>query len=370
MGIFRDLIFGPAAKLATTGMLSWYSPQDSIQSLFVADALGDLANVPAPLTRDGALRIPAVKRAHDLICSVIADMPWFAVDGTKMVQDPVTGEMEHPRLEDQPKWLTNTATGIPPYDLRWAVASDLFMGGWAVIGFARSGTEITDALHIPAGLWSIKQGQLEVSTKIDPRYRSLVVPIRLGYGSNGMLVDASDDMKDAATIRAAYRDRIENPIALTMLSIASDRWDQWNKEEREEFRQLFMAARSSKGGATAMKPDWVSVDTSGGTIPTDLFESGRNGNRLDLANHAGLPASMLEGVRQGGSGGGTEMRYTGVQNGAQRNEVWDFGVKKYAGAIAARLSLDDVCAPGVSIRIDTSAFLTATNPPDQQTSED
>lgn len=356
MGFLRDLIFGPAASLATSGLLSWYSPQDSIQSLFVADALGDLATAPAPLTRDGALRIPAVKRAHDLICGVIADMPWFQAD-------------ENGRTEEQPKWLTTTATGIPPRDLRWGVASDLFMGGWAVIGFQRAGTEIIDALHIPAGLWAIKDGALEVSTKIDPRFRSLVVPIRLGYGSNGMLVDASEDIKDAATIRAAYRDRIENPIALTMLTVAAERWDQWTKEEREEFRQFFMVARSSKGGATGMKPSWVEVDTTG-QLPTDLFESGRNGNRLDLANHAGLPASLLEGVRQGGSGGGTEMRYTGVQNGAQRNEVWDFGISKYASAIAARLSLDDVCAEGLSIRVDTSAFLTAPTPPDQLTSED
>lgn len=356
MGFIRDLIFGPAATLATSGLLSWYSPQDSIQSLFVTEALGDLAE-NAPLTRDGALRIPAVKRAHDIICGVLADMPWFQAD-------------EDGRTEDQPLWLTTTATGIPPRDLRWAVASDLFMCGWAVIGFQKVGGTIVDALHIPAGSWTVKDGVLHVSTKIDAKFRQHVVPIRLGYGSNGMLVDAGEDIKDAGTIRSAYRDRIENPIALTMLTVAAEQWAGWSKEEREEFRQLFMLARSAKGGATGMKPDWVTVDTTAGQLPTDLFESGRNGNRLDLANHAGLPASMLEGVRQGGSGGGTEMRYTGVQNGAQRSEVWDFGISKYASAIAARLSLDDVCASGLSIRVDTSAFLTAPTPPDQLTSED
>lgn len=356
MGFIRDLIFGPAASLATGGLLSWYSPQDSIQSLFVADALGDLAQ-NAPLTRDGALTIPAVARAHDIICGAIADMPWFQAD-------------ENGRTKDQPEWLTNTATGIPPRDLRWGVASDLFMSGWAVIGFHKVGDTIVDALHIPAGMWAIKDGQLEVSTKIDPRFRSLVVPIRLGYGSHGMLVNAANDIKDAATIRDAYRDRIENPVALTLLTVAAERWDQWSPEERREFLETYKNARSTKGGATGMKPEWVTVDTSAGTLPTDLFESGRNGNRLDLANHAGLPASLLEGVRQGGSGGGTEMRYTGVQNGAQRNEVWDFGLAKYPSAIAARLSLDDVSPKGLSIRVDTSAFLTAPTPPDQLTSED
>ncbi|MGB3375923.1 MAG: hypothetical protein WBA87_12405 [Microbacterium sp.] len=356
MGFFRDLFLGPAASAVTGGLLSWYSPQDSIHSLFVADAL---PVAPDAVTRDTAFRVPAVDRAHDVICSVIADMPWFTYQGDT-------------RKADQPDWLTNTRTGIPPYDLRWAVTSDLFMHGWAAIGFELGADGLpVDALHIPRALWWIgKDASIQVNAQIDPRYRQRVVPIRVGYGKNGMLVDALDDIKAARTIADAYRDRIDNPIAQTVLSVEGVVWDGWDWDEREEFRQRWITGRSAKGGAVAMKPSYVEVDTGGATIPADLFETGRNANRLDLANHAGLPASMLEGVRQGGSGGGTEMRYTGVQNGAQRNEVWDFGVRKFASAIAARLSLDDVCAPGESIRVDTSAFLTVPNPTEQQTSED
>lgn len=355
MGFWRDLFLGGPAQSAMSGILSWYSPQDSIQSLFIADAL---PVAPDALTRDVVLRIPAVKRAHDITCAILADMPW------------VQHDHETP-LAEQPKWLVTSETGIPPRDLRWGVVSDLFMSGWAAIGFSLDGSRRpTDALHIPKALWSLEDdGTIRVKTSIPEKHRQLVVPIRLGYGSNGMLIDAIEDIRAAVTIRDAYRDRIDNPIAQTILSVAADRWDSWTREEREEFRQLWITGRSSQGGATAMKPDWVAVDTTG-QLPTDLFESGRNGNRLDLANHAGLPASLLEGVRQGGSGGGTEMRYTGVQNGAQRNEVWDFGLSKYASAIAARLSLDDVCGPGESIRVDTSHFLSVPTPIQQQTSED
>lgn len=355
MGFIRDLFLGPAASAVTGGLLSWYSPQDSIHSLFVADAL---PVAPDAITRDTAFRVPAVDKAHDVICSIIADMPWATYQGDT-------------RKADQPEWLTNTKTGIPPYDLRWAVTSDLFMSGWAAIGFELGADGLpVDALHIPRALWNIgPDGSIQINAQIDPRYRQRVVPIRLGYGKNGMLVDALGDIKDARTIADAYRDRIDNPIAQTVLTVEADTWDRWTWDEREQFRQKWIAARSAAGGAVAMKPSYITVDT-GGAIPTDLFETGRNANRLDLANHAGLPASMLEAVRQGGSGGGTEMRYTGVQNGAQRSEVWDFGLKKYAAAIAARLSLDDVCAPGESIRVDTSAFLTVPTPPQQQTSED
>lgn len=368
MGFFRDLFLGPAAS-AASGLLSWYSPQDSIHSLFVADAL---PVAPDAITRDAALKIPAVKRAHDLICSVLADMPWVAFDGTRTILNDATGEEEHPRLDPQPRWLVTTETQIPPRDLRWAVVSDLFMAGWALVGF-RLGTDglPDDALHIPRALWSMDEdGTIRVKAAGLGRYTERLVPIRLGYGSNGMLTDALDDIKDARTIRDAYRDRIKNPIALTMLTLAAEKWDGWSWEEREEFRQKFMQARSSEGGATGMKPDWVSIDMPG-NLPTDLFESGRNGNRLDLANHAGLPASLLEAVRQGGSGGGTEMRYTGVaQNGAQRAELWDFGLAKFASAIGGRMSLDDVSEPGHLIRLDTSFFLTVPTPTKLQTSED
>lgn len=368
MGFLRDLFLGPAASAVTGGLLSWYSPQDSIHSMFVADAL---PVAPDAITRDTAFRVPAVDRAHDVICSVIADMPWVAYDGTRMVHDPDTGELVPTRLEQQPEWLTNTKTGIPPYDLRWAVASDLFMSGWAAIGFELGSDGLpVDALHIPRALWNLDpDGTIRINAQIDPRYRQRVVPIRLGYGKNGMLVDALDDIKDARSIADAYRDRIENPIAHTTLTLEAERWDGWTWAEREEFRQKWIEGRSAKGGGVALKPSWVTAEFSG-QLPTDLFETGRNANRLDLANHAGLPASMLEGVRQGGSGGGTEMRYTGVQNGAQRSEVWDFGIRKYAGAIGARMSLDDVCAPGHLIRLDTSRFLTVPTPPEQQTSED
>ena len=369
MGFFRDFFLGPGAS-ATSGLLSWHSPQDSIQSLLIADALPVATD---SVTRDVALRVPAVKRAHDLICGVIADMPLIAFDGTRMVRDPETGELEATRLEKQPEWLSTTETGLPPRDLRWGVTSDLFMSGWAAIGF-KLGTDglPADALHIPKDRWWADE---ECVIHVRPAagmkdYLQRVIPIRLGYGSNGMLVDAQLDILDAIGIRDAYRDRIKNPIALTMLTLAAERWDQWSKSEREDFRIGFIAARSSEGGATGLKPDWVSVDTAAGQLPTDLFESGRNGNRLDLANHAGLPASILEGVRQGGSGGGTDIKYSGVQNGAQRSEIWDYGLAKYASAIGARLSLNDVCAPGHLIRLDTSRFLTVPTPTAQQTSED
>ncbi len=106
-------------------------------------------------------------------------------------------------------------------------------------------------------------------------------------------------------------DRLENPVPLTILGIPREVWESWTKEERAEYRDQYAAARKRGGSSVALKVAEFPVDFPGETS-VDLYESGRNGVRLDIANHTSSPASLIEGVRQGGSGGGTEMRYQGV----------------------------------------------------------
>jgi len=351
---FIDFLRRPLASLPPR-VVSPYSPQDTLNDLVVADLYPELPNA---LTKTTALRIPAVKRAHDLTCTVLARMPWRDYHGAT-------------ESAEQPSWLLTSATMIPPRNLRYGVVSDLFMYGWAAIGFQLVDGRPADALYLPYGTWAFNEASKPevTSDAIPTAYRQRVVPIQLGEGSNGILVDGYETLDDARAIEAAYRDRINNPIPQTILTITGDRWDGWSRDEREEFRQRWMKSRSAQGGATAMKPDWVSADFSG-DLPTELFESGRNANRLDIANHAGIPAGLVEGVRQGGSGGGTEIRYSGAQDNAVRNELWDLGLSKYADAIEARLSLDDVCEPGHSIRVETGPYLSVPQPTGPITSED
>lgn len=353
MGFWRDVFLGTPAPMPS--LTSPFSPQDSLEAAVIGDLWAGKAGAPAILTRDTALRLPAVKRSHDITCGVLARMQWKQYDNAA-------------QLAAQPTWLVNSQTGIAPRNLRWGVVSDLFMGGWAVIGFelGEDGYPI-DALHIPAGWWTVEtDGTITVNDAVAPRFRQRVIAISLGYGSNGMLVDGRDSINDGRIIEASYRDRIENPIAQTVLTIEGARWDGWSKREREDFRKLWIQGRQAASGATALKPDWVSADYSG-NLPADLFESGRNANRLDIANHAGIPADMLEGSKQGG---GSNIHYSTEVGGASRNELWDFGLAKYADAIESRLSLDDVCRPGESIRVDTGDYLTSPTPAEPPTSED
>lgn len=363
MGIFSRQIeaaYAPTTPAAPLAISSPWTPQDSLVTFAFDQALGGLLEDAAQvLTREVCLRVPAIKRAHGIHCTEFASIEFYEM------QNAV-------RVTDQPAWLTSGASGVSPYHRRFGVASDLFFWGWACLGFT---ADLTDALHIPFGLWKIED---DGSVWIDPdkisgdwaKYRARPVVIPLGYGENGVMVDGIDTIKEARQIELAYVDRLNNPVPLTILDIPFDVWQAWEPEERAAFRDQWITNRKSTNGSVAMKPDTFGVEMPG-QVEVDLYESGRNAVRLDIANHTSTPASLLEGVRQGGSGGGTEMRYTGVQNGASANELWRFGLaRRMTLAFEGRMSLDDVSAPGRSIRGDLSHVFSIPEAPTNPTSED
>ncbi|WP_460776022.1 hypothetical protein [Microbacterium sp. GXF7504] len=356
MGIFSKRIdrhYGAAPSVALAS--PWAPDTDALQSWAIDDALrGALSEHSELMTRDLALRIPAVKRAHALHVGQFARIPLVQMNDATPTPE-------------QPKWLTNSASGVSPYHRMYGVGSDLFFYGWALLGFTK---DRTDCMHVPWGMWEVDEDlRITIDAQIDTKYHATPVAIPAGYGDNGILIDGIDTLREARAIERAYMDRLDNPVPLTILSVDQAVWETWSSTERDEFRKKWIANRSAAGGATAMKPDSITVEMPG-QIAVDLYESGRNAVRLDIANHTSTPASLLEGTRQAG-GGGTEIRYSGVQNGANRSELWDYGkARDFLHAVEARLSLDDVCDPGLSIRGDISNFVTVPTPPMNPTSED
>lgn len=340
---------------ATTGIVSPWQPAGALQS-FTADALGGLLGKEnVTITREVALRIPAVKRAHGIVCTQFAAIPFFEHEGEA-------------RTKTQPEWLTNSQSGVAPYHRNFGAASDWFFEGWACFGFTEN---YDDVLHIPFGMWSIDQDGFVIisSDQVPERYTVHPVAIPLGYGENGVLHDGADTIRQARNIEAAYQNRLENPIPLTVLSLEDNMYFGYDTTERAAIRDEWNEGR--RKNSTALKPKSMGVELPGATAGVDLYETGRNAARLDLANHTGMPASILEGVRQGGSGGGTEMKYQGVGNGGERSDLWEYGLaKRMVHAFEARMSLDDVVASGRSIRGDLSNMFATPNPTSNPTSED
>lgn len=360
MGIFSKRIAAayPAPSVPIAVASPW-QPSDALLQITVDQLIdSEMQQGVVPITRDIALRVPGVQRAHGVHCTMFAETVFWQTDATGA------------RTAAQPEWLVNAPeSGVAPYHRKYGIASDLFFNGWAALGFNDDPHVATDSLHIPFGAWGVNADRsIWVDKTIVPeKFGRHVVAIPLGYGSNGLLVDGIDTIREARLIEAAYMERLDNPIPLTVLGIPKETWESWTVEERREYRDQWIEARKKKGSAVALKVAEFPVDFPGET-EANLYESGRNAVRLDIANHTSSPASLIEGVRQGGSGGGTEMRYQGVgEGGASRSDLWEFGLaKRFVNAFEARLSLDDVSPNGLSIRGDRSHVIAnpapATNP--------
>lgn len=333
---------------ASIGIQSPYAPPADFAPFAIAEILGDLANLPT-VDRATALRVPGVKRAHSIHTSLAGGLPFYLMDGDN-------------RAEEQPAWLTTSESGQSPLHRNKAIVSDLFMKGWACVGFD---ADMTDCIHVPDGLWGVDDaGIVVIDERIPAKYRARPIAIPLGYGENGILIDGHDSISAAAAIEKAWIDRIKNPIPQTNLHITDPARDEMSQKEKQRIIKQWNTNRAATGGATTLTQSFLDVQSLG-TTEVSLFEKGRNAVRLDLANHAGVPASLIEGSKDSG---GSDIEYTG--KGDNRNELYDFGTKVFVQAMEARWSLDDVCAPGLSIRADLTGIMTTPSPNSNPTSAD
>ncbi|WP_262002222.1 hypothetical protein [Microbacterium sp. Mcb102] len=341
---------------APVGIVSPWAPAGDLQRLVVDDTLKDLLGESAGvITREAALKVPGVARAHGIACTTFASIPKFEMEGDV-------------QAKSQAPWLTTSASGVAPYHRDFGAASDWFFEGWACYGFT---ADMDDCLHIPFGMWFVdEKGFVQVTSDLVPaKYTANPIAIPIGYGEDGLLVNGATTIRQSQKIEDAYQNRLDNPIALTVLTLEATDYFGYSKEQRAAIRDEWNEGR--RKNSTGLVPSTVKVEFPGASMPTDLYETGRNANRLDIANHTSMPASILEGVRQGGSGGGTEMRYQGVGNGGERSDLWEYGLaRRMLLAFEARMSLDDVVAPGHSIRGDQSNMHATPNPDSNPTSED
>lgn len=291
-----------------------------------------------------------MKRAHGIHCGLVGGLNWYLYEGDQ-------------RAATQPEWLTNSRSGVSPYHRMFGLTSDLFMAGWACLSFT---SDMTDALHVPYGMWGVDQetGTAFVNDQIPAAFRAHPIVISLGYGENGLLVDGVDSVRASRNIERAWNERVENPAPATDLHITDPAYNEMTAKEKRKIVDQWNENRRRAGGQTAVTQSFLEVKALGQT-DAGLFEKGRNAIRLDLANHTAVPASLIEGSKDGS---GSDINYS--NDATSRNELWDFGTSRFVRAIEARLSLDDVCEPGLSIRADLSNLMTAPTPNMHQTSED
>ena len=325
----------------TPAPVSPFSPQDSLETAIVGELFGVDTRV---VTAETAVRVGPLKRAMQVHMDTVAAMQLVQYkDGAK--------------TEPQPRWLHNSASGVAPLVRTKGLVKDLFLGGQALLGCQVQDGRIIDAIHIPQAFWKITTaGEIEVSDSINGAYRQRLIYIPLG--DNGILQDGVDTIRQARALDLARTVRLSSPPAGTELHLNDPRFDEMTAKQKSKLAKDYAKNRTET--TVSVTPSYVDVKEHGDKS-VDLFDTATNSIRLDMANHAAVPASILEGAR---SGSGGDMNYSG--KGDERSELYDLGSRRYADAITARLSLDDVCAEGEYIAFDRSdlfAVPTPTTPP-------
>jgi hypothetical protein len=164
--------------------------------------------------------------------------------------------------------------------------------------------------------------------------------------SEGLLAHASRTLRGAADLERAWVSRAKTPAPLTELHVTDD--VALDDEEIVATRDAWVAARRAADGAVAVTPSNIQV-IDHGQADAALFENARNASRIDLAHFFNMPGAILDATT-------AQASLTYVTQEGTRTSLYDLTLPFWARPIEARLSQDDICAAGQSVRFDFSTL--------------
>lgn len=338
MGLFSALKFAsgvagsnvlPFPRKPTLGIVSpWSESSNALQQLVASDILG--ADIPL-ITRQAAMRVPAIVKARALLHSVIATRPLRAYrDG-----EP---------LPDQPTWLYRSDTGISPRLRNKLILDDLIFNEASLLYVERGADkQIIDALPVPYDRWDVdEEGRILIDRKPVDADKVVWIP---GPGP-GLLAQGCELIPAALSTERAWAQRVRNPFPAMVLQHTED--TQLEPDEAKEFVLEVAKARRNPDSAVMYVPFGLEIESHAAET-TDLFESGRNALRLDFANMLNMPAALLDGSV-------SEASLTYSTQEGRRNDFLDLTVPYWAGPIEDALSLDNVVPRGQYVRFDFTDY--------------
>lgn len=327
MGIFSTLtgikdlgqLLAPSSRLASP-----FAEHANIHTISVADF------PQAPTSRAEAMRVPAVVRARNLVCTTIARTP-MAVDGVA------------------PGWLTSaTPVGAPAQSLFHRMlhtADDLLFYGVSLWALERgvSGAP-TAAIHVPRHRWQIDADAIVIDGRLRPDMSELCVFQGI---HDGVLQLCGDTFRDALNIARAASRVGATPAALIELRQTNDA--DISDAQIDAIISRYIAARRGENGGVSFSSTGIEV-VEHDMAAENLLIDGRNAAAVDIARIFSVPAAFIDATV-----GGTSLSYSNAQS--RMVELVTFGVEPLMSAIEARLSLDDMTDPGTSVNFDVAALL-------------
>lgn len=327
----------PPKRYTTPDLLPVVSPWST--SDFQRFVWQDIFGQPAPAgTRSEAMKLPPIARARNLMASTICRFPLRELDG----RTPAA---------EQPAWVTETGDGSS-HQLRtvWTV-DDLIFYGWSCWWATRDRSgELVAGARLNQEDWKINDDlQVEVDGTVvrDPS-QVIVIP---GL-HEGILAYGAETIEDVRNLYKIVKARLLNPSPQLDLHYTGD--DQLTDTEIDALIDRWAVARQGRNGGVGFTNKLVEARELGAQADAQLMIAARNAAAVDLVRLVGLSASHVDAS-------GTEASLTYETTRGNNQALVDFDLALYMTPISARLSLDDVCAPGRRVDFDVADF-TATVP--------
>ena len=343
-----DKLTAPITRAVTSSMplaSPWQSAHPHhLESIVYNDIFGTARR---HVSRKEAVQIPALSRARLLITSTIPRLPLKAtyVD---------TGEPA-----DVPYWLTHSRGTVTPFHRMLWTVDDLFFYGWSLWSLERDPVsgDITSAARIPYDRWGFDDnGNIKVDDKPVWDDDVMLIP---GV-SEGILTYGAATLAEAIHLANAVQKAAETPSAHTELHQTNDA--PMTEDEVRALINSWAAARRGENGGVAFTSAGIEVREHG--APSEhLLINARNAVSVDVARHAGIPASMVDAYLSGSS-----ISYANTS--ARMAELITFGLSPLMNSVTARLSQDDITPHGVAIEYDTTTVVDQLRPFDRRQPED
>lgn len=297
------------------------------------------------MTREQAMRIPAVNRARRTVCNSIARMPLRAYRGDTLLT-----------AAQRPNWLDRTDGPVSPYHRMLWTVDDLFFYGvsaWAVQRGAPDAPDspgpVLSADRIPFHQWRIDAdtGKFIYTGRNGTEYpASLDEVIVIPGTDDGLLVDGLNAIVHARDLLASATQAASTPSAYIELHQTSD--DPDAEGQLLAAKEAWIKARRGEGSGVAVTSAGIELREHG-SFDTHLLVEGRNAAALDVARAAGIPGSIIDAASAEG------LTYINAQ--AKQQDLIDFGLTAYMAPISARLGLDDMSPRGTRIAFDLEELL-------------
>ena len=298
--------------------------------------------------RNRAVSVPAINRARDLMASVISCMPLRMYNEVwNDLEEEMTKVYIAPR-----SWLRRPDPSVPYGHIMAWTFDDLFFFGrafWYITSRTADGYPATFT-RLPAGsittptqtgpVWFAPADQVYFNGgEIDPANL-----VQFLSPTQGLIYSAPGAIETALKIEAARNRNASSAIPAGVLKQTDG--EPLSAQELTDIAAQFNAARASN--QTCALNQYLSYEPTTATPDKMLLIESANYSSLEAARIGNTPPYLL-GVSVG------SYSYQSAQQ--ARADLYIFGVKLYADAIAATLSMDNVLPRGTYVEFDAEDYL-------------